>query len=131
MDQATNNDQGVIRELPYEDNPGGHDDIGDVVEVVDEEMEAEKGEVEQGGEEGSHSLAAGSASTGAHHRRTVSMDQRSMFVAKGKDAGAWALKDPVSLDAGLAASAHQLKAINYRFHYRELLFGIWRICKKM
>ena len=111
----------MIRELPYEDNPGGHDDIGDVVEVVDEEMEAEKGEVEQGGEEGSHSLAAGSASTGAHHRRTVSMDQRSMFVAK----------DPVSLDAGLAASAHQLKAINYRFHYRELLFGIWRICKKM
>ena len=121
----------MIRELPYEDNPGGHDDIGDVVEVVDEEMEAEKGEVEQGGEEGSHSLAAGSASTGAHHRRTVSMDQRSMFVAKGKDAGAWALKDPVSLDAGLAASAHQLKAINYRFHYRELLFGVWRICKKM
>ena len=95
------------------------------------EQEAEKGEVEEGDEEGSHSLAAGSASTGAHHRRTVSMDQRSMFVAKGKDAGAWALKDPVSLDAGLAASAHQLKAINYRFHYRELLFGIWRICKKM
>ena len=30
---------GVIRELPYEDNPGVHDDIGDVVEVMDEEME--------------------------------------------------------------------------------------------
>ena len=101
----------MIRELPYEDNPGGHDDIGGVVEVVDEEMEqeAEKVEVEEGGEEGSHSLAAASASTGAHHRRTVSMDQRLMFVAKGKDAGAGALKDLVSLDAGLAASAHHLK----------------------
>ena len=43
---------GVIRELPYEDNLGRHDDIGDVVEVVDEEMEqdAEMGEVEEGGE---------------------------------------------------------------------------------
>ena len=29
----------MIRELPYEDNPGGHDDIGDVLEVVDDEME--------------------------------------------------------------------------------------------
>ena len=92
----------MIWELPYEDNPGGHDDIGDVVEVVDEEME-------QKAEKGSHSLAAGSASTRAHHRRTVSMDQRLMFVAKGKDAGAGALKDLVSLDAGLAASAHHLK----------------------
>ena len=38
----------MIRELPYEDNPSGHDDIGDVVEVVDEEMEQEAkiGEVE-------------------------------------------------------------------------------------
>ena len=73
------------------------------------EQEAEKGEVEEGDEEGSHSLAAGSASTGAHHWRTVSIDQRSMFIAKGKDAGAEALKDPVSLDARLAASAHHLK----------------------
>ena len=67
------------------------------------------GEVEEGGEEGSHSPAAGSASTGAHHRRTVSMDQRSMSAAGGEDAGAGVLKDPVSLDAGLAASAHHLK----------------------
>ena len=67
------------------------------------------GEVEEGGEEGSHSPAAGFASTGAHHRRTVSIDQRSMSVAKGEDVGAGALKDPMSLDAGLTASARQLK----------------------
>ena len=30
---------GVIWELPYEDNPGRHDDIGDVVEMVDEDIE--------------------------------------------------------------------------------------------
>ena len=67
------------------------------------------GEVEEGGEEGSQNPAAGSASIGAHHRRTVSIDQRSMSAAKGEDVGAGALKDPVSLDAGLAASAHHLK----------------------
>ena len=67
------------------------------------------GEVEEGGEEGSHSPAASSANTRAHHRRTVSIDQRSMSAARGEDAGAGALKDLVSLDVGLAASAHHLK----------------------
>ena len=67
------------------------------------------GEVEEGGEEGRHSPVVGSASTEAHHRRTVSIDQRLMSVARGEDASAGALKDLVSLDARLAASAHHLK----------------------